>query len=66
MKKRLSPGFQTAIIDRKHLNPKSLQLEPIVIITEKPCTKYEGAAIIESWLKVDLKSVISAIQPKND
>ena len=41
--------------DQKNFNPKKFQRRPLGIIAEKLHTKFESAAMTESWLKVDLK-----------
>jgi len=51
----LTPGFQTTKTDQKNFNQKKFQRRPPGIIAEKLHTKFESAAMTESWLKVDLK-----------
>ena len=62
----LGPGFQTTKIDKKKLNPKNFRRRPLGIIGEKLHTKFESAAMNESWLKVDSKkALIADEQSKN-
>ena len=47
----LTPGFQTTKTDKKNFNPKNFQRKPLGIIAEILHTKFECAAMTESWIK---------------
>ena len=66
VKIRLSPGFQKSKTNRKIWNPKMFYKTPLRNVAGKLHAKYEGAAMIESWLNGNLKLPLVASGQEND
>ena len=66
VKIRLSPGFQKSKTNRKKMKSENFQKTPLKIVAEKLHAKYEGAAMIESWLNGNLKLPLVASGQEND
>ena len=66
MKIRQVQDFKSLKVIEKNWNPKIFQKTPLRIVAEKLHAKYEGAAMIGSWLNVNLKLPLVASGQKND